>query len=87
MSKPVGFFSLSADNELIAEMTETWGEDLSGMSENDTLWLIGRISHHLWLKGDSSEAVSDDAEAVANRLHQLKDWEKVALIRALIQEA
>jgi hypothetical protein len=87
VAKPVGFFSLSADNKLIAEMTQTWGEDLSGMSENDCLWLIGRISHDLWLGSDSNEAITEDAEEVANRLHQLKSWEKIALIRALIQEA
>ncbi|BAY29734.1 hypothetical protein H6G33_17610 [Calothrix sp. FACHB-1219] len=87
MSKPVGFFSLSADNKLIAEMTETWGEDLSGMAENDCLWLIGRIAHELWLGSDSNEPITENAEAVVDRLHELKSWEKVALIRALIQEA
>ncbi len=86
MSKPVGYFSLSNDNALIAEMTETWGQDLAQISENDCFWLIGRIAHQLWLNSDSDDGISEDAEAVDSRLHELKDWEKVALIRALIQE-
>lgn len=86
MAKPIGYFNLSNDNLLVAEMTDAWGEDLAQMSENDCFWLIGRIAHVLWLSSDCSESVSENAEIVANRLHELEPWEEVALIRALIQE-
>jgi hypothetical protein len=85
MPHPVGYFSLDANKPLIQEMTSTWGEDLAQMSEADTLWLIARLGHDLWLETDTNEPPSDDVEAVVNRMHELQRWERIALIKALIQ--
>lgn len=85
MGKPVGYFSLDHDNSLIHDMTEQWGEDLSQMSRTDILWLIGRLGHEAWLEDENVDPPSDEVEIVARRLHQLKQWEKIALIRALTQ--
>ncbi|MCG6137067.1 MAG: hypothetical protein MET45_20940 [Nostoc sp. LLA-1] len=87
MAKPVGYFSLSHDNTLIKDMCETWGEDLSQMSETDIFWLIGRMCHDLWLTTDTNDPPSDEVEEVVSRLHELKRWERIALIKALMQEA
>jgi hypothetical protein len=85
MAHPVGYYSLSHDNALIKDMCETWGEGLEKMSESDTLWLIARIAHEAWLACDSDEPPSNEAESVWNRLHELKQWEKFALIKAIAQ--
>lgn len=85
MAQPVGYFSLDHDNSLIHDMTEQWGEDLSGMSGSDILWLIGRLGHEAWLEDENLTLPSAGAEAVACRLQELKQWEKLALIRALTQ--
>ena len=85
MAHPVGYYSLSHDNALIKDMCETWGEGLEKMSESDTLWLIAKIAHEAWLECDSSNAPSDEASSVWKRLHELKQWEKFALISAMVQ--
>ncbi|MBE9036961.1 hypothetical protein [aff. Roholtiella sp. LEGE 12411] len=85
MAHPVGFYSLSHNNALIKDMCETWGEGLEKMSESDTLWLIARIAHEAWLECDSSTAPSNEAESAWKRLHELKQWEKFALISAMAQ--
>ncbi|MBE9036999.1 hypothetical protein [aff. Roholtiella sp. LEGE 12411] len=85
VTQPVGYFSLSHDNPLIKDMCETWGEGLEKMNESDAFWLISRIAHEAWTMGDFSVAPSDEAEDVWKRLHELKQWEKLALIRAIAQ--
>ncbi|MDJ0674019.1 MAG: hypothetical protein QNJ36_01235 [Calothrix sp. MO_167.B42] len=88
MTKPVGFFGLSPEkNQLIQAMVNEWGNDLSGMNENDVAWLISRIGHDLWMGSDDESGISEDAEEVSNRLHELTRQEKIQLIRALAQEA
>ena len=88
MAKPVGFFGLDPQhNELLQAMINEWGHDLSGMSENDTAWLISRIGHDLWMGSDDESGISEDAEEVSNRLHELTRQEKIQLIRALAQES
>ncbi|MHC5854288.1 hypothetical protein [Nostoc sp.] len=83
MAHPVGYYFLSHDNALIKDMCETWGEGLEKMSESDTLWLIAKIAHEAWLECESSTAPSNEAESVWKRLHELKQWEKFALISAI----
>jgi hypothetical protein len=85
MAHPVGYYSLSHDNALIKDMCETWGEGLEKMSESDTLWLIARVAHEAWLECESSTAPSNESESVCKRLHELKQWEKIALIKAMVQ--
>jgi hypothetical protein len=85
MAHPVGYYSLSHDNALIKDMCETWGEGLEKMSESDTLWLIAKIAHQAWLECDSSNPPSNEASSVCKRLHELKQWEKFALISAMVQ--
>jgi len=85
MAHPVGYYSLSHDNALIKDMCETWGEGLEKMNESDTLWLIAKIAHEAWLECESSTAPSNEASSVCLRLHELKQWEKFALISALAQ--
>jgi hypothetical protein len=85
MAHPVGYYSLSHDNALIKDMCETWGEGLEKMSESDTLWLIAKIAHQAWLECESSTAPSNESESVLKRLHELKQWEKFALITAMAQ--
>lgn len=85
MPHPVGYYSLSHDNVLIKDMCETWGEGLEKMSESDTLWLIARVAHEAWLECESSTAPSNEAESACLRLHELKQWEKIALIKAMVQ--
>jgi hypothetical protein len=55
------------------------------MSESDTLWLIAKIAHEAWLECESSAPPSKEAESVFKRLHELKQWEKFALISAMAQ--
>ncbi|WP_298905190.1 hypothetical protein [uncultured Nostoc sp.] len=85
MAHPVGYYSLSHDNVLIKDMCETWGEGLEKMSESDTLWLIARVAHEAWLECDCSTAPSNEASSALKRLYELKQWEKIALIKAMVQ--
>jgi hypothetical protein len=85
MAQPVGYFSLSHDNALIKDMCEIWGEELEKMNESDTLWLIAKIAHQAWVECESSNPPSNEAESVWKQLHELKQWEKLALIRAIAQ--
>ena len=85
MAHPVGFYSLDHDNALIKDMCETWGEGLEKMNSSDTLWLIARVAHEAWLECDTDSPPSNEAESVCLRLHELKQWEKLALIKAITQ--
>ncbi|MCC5634078.1 hypothetical protein LC613_42490 [Nostoc sphaeroides CHAB 2801] len=55
------------------------------MSESDTLWLIAKIAHEAWVECESSNPPSNEVESVLKRLHELKQWEKFALISAMVQ--
>ncbi|BAY27549.1 hypothetical protein NIES2100_73740 [Calothrix sp. NIES-2100] len=85
MTKPFGYFGLSQDNPLIQDITETFGDGASAMSEDDCLWIISRIAHILWLESDYENPPTAEAEEIVDRLHELKRHEKIALLRALSQ--
>lgn len=82
-NQPVGYYSLDPYNPLIRDMTETWGQNLGRMNENDTVWLIGQIGDKCWEEQD--EGITDEASQVRDRLHELSYYEKLMLIRVLAQ--
>ncbi|NJN07183.1 MAG: hypothetical protein HC815_04075 [Richelia sp. RM1_1_1] len=85
MGKPLGYFNLSHENELVKDVAETWGDGLEGLTEADTLWLIARIAHEAWLQEPSESAPTEEAEEVVDRLHELSYHEKLNLLQALSQ--
>jgi hypothetical protein len=85
-AKPFGYYSLSQNNALIKDITESFGDGAAEMTEDDRLWVIGRISHDLWLGSEGDQPPTDEAEEITNRLHELKKWEKLALLKALINQ-
>ena len=85
MSKPLGYFNLSHENELVKDIAETWGDGLEQLSELDAVWLMARIAHAAFMEEPSDEPQSDEAEEVFNRLHELSYHEKLNLLQALAQ--
>lgn len=85
MTKPFGYFSLSQDNSLIKDITETFGDGAAQMSEDDTLWILGRLAHDLWMSSDGDVPPTDEAEEIVNRFHELNRTEKISLLRCLAQ--
>ncbi|WP_339376190.1 hypothetical protein [Calothrix sp. NIES-2098] len=55
------------------------------MSESDTLWLVGRIAHDLWMSSDDDQPPSEEVEEIVTRINELKRHEKISLLRALVQ--
>lgn len=85
MGQPLGYFSLSHNNELIKDIAETFGDGLDKLSEADTLWLIARIAHEAWQEEPSGEPPTAASEEIVDRLHELSYTEKQSLLQALCQ--
>jgi hypothetical protein len=82
-TKPITYWGCDHNNALIKDICETWGDYLQEMSQADTLWLIARLAHEAWLECETDQPPSEEAEQVVNRLHELRNTQKMALIQAL----
>lgn len=85
MGRPLTFYGLNAlRNELIKDVTETWGHGLDDLTPADALWLIARIAHETWQEEPSNLPPSSQAEEVVDRIHELSYSEKLSFLQAII---
>lgn len=88
MAKPLGYFNLDViNNSLLRELAATWGQSLENMGEIDCLFMISQIALQMFEQKEGVFNVSEDAMIASQRIVELEDWQKLALIRALVQEA
>lgn len=81
--KPLGYWSCDYTITLIADIAETWGDNLERLTEPDALWLISRIAHEAWMQHEADVPPSEEAEEVVNRLYELSLTQKQALLKAI----
>ncbi|MGF1676401.1 MAG: hypothetical protein ACFCUV_22375 [Rivularia sp. (in: cyanobacteria)] len=79
--KPMGYWNLDHDNDLIYDIAHVWGDSLTEMSEFDQMWLIARLAGHFWSRW--CESPSDEAIEVMERASELDDCDVWGLVQAL----
>jgi hypothetical protein len=82
MSKPLGFYGCNHQHELINDISNIWGDDLSGLTERDRIELIHLTSEHI-ASHHLAGKPSTNAKDIGNRLNELPLGQLQALIQTL----
>jgi hypothetical protein len=82
MSKPLGYWGCNHDFQLIADVSETFGDNLQNLNEFDQAWLIGKLGHYYW-DTYCEDAPSDAAEKLVARLYELPRNQLGSLVQAI----
>jgi hypothetical protein len=82
MPKPLSYWGCNHELPLIQDISETFGDSLTKLSETDQAWLIGKTAHHYWAEFCQQEA-SNEADEVIARLHELPKNQIGCLLQAI----
>ncbi|BAZ41448.1 hypothetical protein NIES4101_74140 [Calothrix sp. NIES-4101] len=80
--QPLEYWGMPHNCLLTDDIRESWGDDLSGLSELESYYLLGRCGLHMWLRYCDS-APSNEAQEVFDRLDELPTNQWIALCQAL----
>lgn len=84
MSKPLGYYHLNYEHQLIQDIADTWGDNLEKLTEPDRYWLIATMADFCFCELGEDE--SDASREVYERTiydRELDRTEKDCLILAL----
>ncbi len=68
-------------SQLVRDMVESWGDDLSGINQKTTLFLIALLASRV-VDQDASE-IDPNVQEVISRIDELSEHDMVCLIQSL----
>jgi hypothetical protein len=83
MSKPLGYYGCDHANQLISDISETFGDNLQNLPAHDRVWLIARIALYYAKTYSPDSGVRDESLEIVGRLSELPQNQLAALIQAL----
>ena len=86
MGRSIGYYGVKMDgheyrSQLIQDMVETWGDDLSGINTKTALLLISRLATSA--AEQNSGRVDPNLSEALERINELSEHDMVCLIKAL----
>jgi hypothetical protein len=88
MGKPISYYGVEVEpngdgykSQLVNDMVESWGEDLSGINSRTTLLLISALAEVAAAK--DSAPVDSNLNEVISRIGEISEYDMISLIQAL----